>query len=99
MCVWSTSADNPERSIQRVHERVAQGGHDVPDEDVRRRYARRLLNLRQVVNMVNQAIVYDNSGVEPRLVLEIRSGVVVTRTTELSSWASTLLQIGVRLVT
>lgn len=38
--------DNPERSIQRVHERVAQGGHDFPDEDARRRYTRSLLNLR-----------------------------------------------------
>lgn len=36
--------DNPERSIQRVRERVAQGGHDVPDADVRRRYARSLAN-------------------------------------------------------
>ena len=37
--------DNPERSIQRVRERVAQGGNDVPDADIRRRYNRSLLNL------------------------------------------------------
>jgi hypothetical protein len=42
--------DNPEQSIQRVHERVAQGGHNVPDDDVRRRYTRSLSNLRQVVS-------------------------------------------------
>lgn len=36
--------DSPEKSIQRVHERVAQGGHDVPDHDIRRRYARSLSN-------------------------------------------------------
>jgi len=29
--------DTPERGILRVQERVLQGGHDVPDEDVRRR--------------------------------------------------------------
>jgi predicted ABC-type ATPase len=38
--------DTPERNIRRVRERVLQGGHDVPDEDVRRQYARSLLNIR-----------------------------------------------------
>lgn len=32
--------ESPERCIWRVRERVAEGGHDVPDEDVRRRYSR-----------------------------------------------------------
>jgi predicted ABC-type ATPase len=40
--------DNPERSIQRVRERVAEGGHDVPDADVRRRYTRSLTNVGHV---------------------------------------------------
>jgi predicted ABC-type ATPase len=39
----------PERSIQRVCERVTQGGHDVPEEDIRRRYARSLQNLPAVL--------------------------------------------------
>ena len=34
--------DNPERSIQRVRERVAQGGHDVPDADIRRRHGQQV---------------------------------------------------------
>lgn len=37
--------DDPERRVQRVRERVAQGGHDVPDGDIRRRYWRSLANL------------------------------------------------------
>jgi len=32
--------ESPEACIQRVRERVRRGGHHVPDEDVRRRYAR-----------------------------------------------------------
>ena len=83
--------DNPERSIQRVHERVAEGGHDVPDEDVRRRYARSLSNLRQVLALVDQAIVYDNSGAEPRFLLEFRSGVIARKADELPSWALSLV--------
>jgi predicted ABC-type ATPase len=79
--------DNPERSIQRVHERVAQGGHDVPDDDVRRRYARSLLNVTKIVATVNQAIIYDNSGAEPKLLLEFRGGVLVRKSFEIPSWA------------
>ena len=66
--------DNPERSIQRVRERVAQGGHDVPDADVRRRYARSLANACQVLRMVHQGLVFDNSGAEPRPVSRCAKG-------------------------
>jgi len=52
--------DTPEQGIQRVHERVAQGGHSVPDQDVRR-YWRSLSNLKHVVSMVNEITIYDNS--------------------------------------
>jgi hypothetical protein len=65
--------DTPERSIQRVRERVAQGGHDVPDTDVRRRYIRSLLNLPAALSLAHQAMVYDNSEAEPRKVLETQT--------------------------
>src|ERR1017187_3942550 len=44
---WTT----PNGSIQRVRERVAQGGHDVPDADVRRRYTRSLTNAGYVLQL------------------------------------------------
>lgn len=84
--------DNPERSIQRVRERVAQGGHDVPDADVRRRYARSLSNARQLVRIVHQALVFDNSGAEPRPVFEIRKGQLLTTADEIPTWATRLLE-------
>ena len=69
--------DNPERSIQRVRERVAQGGHDVPDSDVRRRYSRSLSNARAVLRIVHQGLVFDNPGAEPRRVFEMRKGQLI----------------------
>lgn len=84
--------DTPEQGIQRVHERVAQGGHSVPDQDVRRRYWRSLSNLKHVVSMVNEVIIYDNSGPEPRLILEIRSGNVVNKASQLPIWARKLVE-------
>jgi len=83
--------DNPERSIQRVRERVAQGGHDVPDLDVRRRYARSLANAGPVLRLVHQGLVFDNSGAEPRPVFEMRGGRVINLTDEIPEWAESLL--------
>jgi predicted ABC-type ATPase len=84
--------DNTERSIQRVRERVAQGGHDVPDADVRRRYARSLSNARQVLQIVHQALVFDNSGAEPRPVFEMRRGQLLKTADEIPTWATALLE-------
>ena len=83
--------DNPERSIQRVRERVSQGGHDVPDADVRRRYARSLSNARQLVPIVHQALVFDNSGAEPLPVFEMRMGQLLDTADVIPTWAVMLL--------
>ena len=37
--------ETPEQAIQRVAQRVAQGGHDIPEEDIRRRFRRGINNL------------------------------------------------------
>jgi predicted ABC-type ATPase len=66
----------PERNLARVQERVARGGHDVPDGDIRRRYERSLANLPAAVRLAHEALFYDNSGPMPRKVLETRNGAV-----------------------
>ena len=37
--------ETPEQAIQRVAQRVAQGGHDIQEEDIRRRFRRGINNL------------------------------------------------------
>jgi len=71
---------------------VAQGGHNVPDEDVRRRYARSLSNLKQIIKITSETLVYDNSGAEPALMIELRGGIVVSEISEMPSWARSLLE-------
>ena len=88
--------DSPERSIQRVRERVALGGHDVPDADVRRRYTRSLTNAGHVLQLVHQGLVFDNSGAEPRQLFEMRSGRVFSLASEIPEWASRLLKRNTR---
>ena len=84
--------DTPELSIERVRQRVAWGGHDVPDEDVRRRYFRSLANLASAFPIVDRVIVYDNSKDAPRRVLEAAKGVVYWRGTQYPDWVSSLFE-------
>lgn len=51
----------PEIAISRVYSRVQQGGHDVPEADIRRRYRRSLENLPGALALVDDYLVLDNS--------------------------------------
>ena len=49
-----------EESIKRIKNRVEKGGHDIPDEDVIRRYNKRFDDLLQVLPFCSMAQFYDN---------------------------------------
>ena len=57
-----------EAALQRVRERVAQGGHSVPEAVVRRRFSAGKLNFEIVYKpLVNAWALYDNSNGTPLL--------------------------------
>ncbi|NTI26840.1 hypothetical protein G6M87_32005 (plasmid) [Rhizobium rhizogenes] len=76
--VWLfyTVLDSPERSIERIKLRVAKGGHDVPADKVRARYARSLDQLPWFLERADRAWIWDNSGATPKLIGEKQDGVV-----------------------
>jgi len=54
---------SPDLCVNRVRERVAQGGHNVPEEDITRRFYRSMVNFWQIYkNIVDTWILYSNSG-------------------------------------
>jgi predicted ABC-type ATPase len=60
MFLWLQS---PELAVQRVRERVNTGGHDVPEQIIRRRHAAGLRNFATLYQpLANTWAVYDNSG-------------------------------------
>lgn len=60
---------SPEQAIARVAARVAQGGHHIPPDVVRRRYFSGLRNLHELYKpLVDSWSVFDTSGPRPRLV-------------------------------
>ena len=57
---------NPELAIQRVAKRVREGGHNIPETVVRRRYARGLANLADLyIPIVNTTCVFDGASFPP----------------------------------
>ncbi len=61
----------PELAIARVRQRVREGGHDVPELVIRRRFAAGLRNLQSIYKpIVNEWAIYENSGSFPLLLEE-----------------------------
>ena len=53
-------------AVARVAERVRQGGHDIPEKVIRRRFAAGLRNFEQHYrDCVDDWVLYDNSGATP----------------------------------
>jgi predicted ABC-type ATPase len=62
---------SPELAIARIKDRVAEGGHHIPAEDVHRRFARGLINFFFLYEpLVNSWILFDNSKAKPILIAE-----------------------------
>ncbi len=55
-------------NVDRVARRYAQGGHDVPPEQILERYSRSLANVKPAMQYLSRAFFFDNSGVEMRYV-------------------------------
>jgi predicted ABC-type ATPase len=81
--------DNPNMNVLRVADRVKLGGHDVPREDILRRYERSLANLNKAAKIVDELILYDNStDAGHHILAAIESDRTVLYVTELPSWVA-----------
>ncbi len=60
---------DPALAMARIRDRVESGGHDVPEEDVCRRYGRTLRNFFNLYRLQMDTVhFFDNSGAVPELV-------------------------------
>ncbi|EFG2886087.1 AAA family ATPase [Escherichia coli] len=65
-----------ELNLRRIAERVANGGHDIPEVVVRRRHASAFRRIPVALGLADAVMIFDNSNLEPRLLVTIESGVV-----------------------
>lgn len=85
------SLGDPELHIERVRLRVSQGGHDIPDSEIRRRYWRSLMRAPEALRLVDEAVVLDNSGFYPVRMLLLKGGHVVWNAKTLPEWVQRLV--------
>jgi predicted ABC-type ATPase len=83
--------EKPDFCIGRIEDRVAKGGHFIPDDDVRRRYQRSLANLPEALRSADTATAYDNTAGGARRVIEACNGRIVWRSEKLPPWAESVL--------
>lgn len=69
---WLNSID---LAIERVGIRVSEGGHNIDNEVIKRRYVRGIRNLFEIyLPIVDKAIIFDNSFGTPEMVYQKTSG-------------------------
>jgi len=83
--IWYVALATPELHIARVRARVSKGGHDIPENTIRRRYQRSRVNLIRLLPQLTELRVFDNSveadpdagaAPAPLLVLHMVNGTV-----------------------
>lgn len=66
---------SPDLALARIKERVAQGGHDIADKDVKRRFRRSIYNFLKFYRpLVDTWNLFDNSTANPRLIAKEEFG-------------------------
>jgi predicted ABC-type ATPase len=65
--LYFIATESPALNVARVRQRVALGGHDVPEDRIRARYARTLALLPDAIEAADDAVLFDNSYGAPTI--------------------------------
>ncbi len=92
VALYFVGIDSAQTSRERVGMRVEKGGHDVPSDKIKSRYARTMENLRKALMSLPNINVYDNSDLRSpyRLVAELTEGALLTHS-PVPKWLRPLL--------
>jgi len=87
--MFHVSVESPDLSVARVVERTREGGHPVPEEKIRGRYARNGPLIRKAVLLSDVGHVFDNSRLNqpPRRIISFKSGTLSFVVPDLPKWA------------
>ena len=90
--VYHVNVESAEDAVARVAARRAQGGHPVPEANIRARYERNQPLIREAVRLADRALVFDNSalGKRPRRLITFVRGRAQEVVAPLPPWARTL---------
>lgn len=60
--MYYVGLNSAEESLQRIANRVRKGGHNIPSDDVKRRFENRINSLGEVIPLCDEVIFYDNEN-------------------------------------
>ncbi len=86
--------DEPRCLLVRVKQRVREGGHNVPGNKILERYPRTVANLREAVQIVNLAMLFDATDTDeggPVLLASVVAGEVQLHAMPIAKWAGKVL--------
>jgi predicted ABC-type ATPase len=89
VALYVVCLDDPRRLLERVQQRVLEGGHAVPANKILERYPRTVENLRQAVRQVPLALLFDATDTDdggPHLVASVVGGRVRVHGPWLPAW-------------
>jgi predicted ABC-type ATPase len=86
---------SPDLNVARVAQRVAEGGHNVPEEKVLSRIPRTMQHISTALHLADRTLVYDNSKTDRpyQLVAEVRDAgkTLTVHHNPLPEWANEIL--------
>ncbi len=87
--LYYVGVNSSEESINRIKNRVIKGGHNISDEDVKRRYNKRFEDLSRVLPYCNEVHFFDNENgfVEKA---EYKNGMLITKLGQVPKWLEEL---------
>ena len=75
MAIYYFSLTSASLAVRRVKLRVAMGGHDVPEDTVRRRFGRSLLNFHSLyMPLADRWVMFDNSKTGKATLVAMQDG-------------------------
>jgi predicted ABC-type ATPase len=94
--LYIVALDDPEKLIERVSNRVREGGHDVPTEKILSRYPRTLANLAKALPLVDLAFLYESQNIPLggfHNIAICRKGTLIEGIDDFPAWARVVLEI------
>lgn len=92
LAVYHINLASADDAVSRVTARQAQGGHPVPEPNIRGRYERNQALIREAVRLADQGFVFDNTafGRSPRLLISFAQGRATSQVPHMPVWAAEL---------
>ncbi|MVP02091.1 AAA family ATPase [Paenibacillus sp. N10] len=78
---------NVDFHVERVARRVEEGGHHIPEEDIRRRYDRSLQNVPKAISLADRSFIFDNST-GYKMMMEFDKGKIIFAAPQLPKWVN-----------